>query len=264
MTPTTSYTYQSPIPTLVVATVLALASVTACDTTNTNGEDGPNAPVGGSTTTGYTNVGDQSDIYTDLGLINPVFIDLRDSVVVVKNDNGNVTWFAQLTFDTAQSMALDTILGLQDVPADMKRDILDTYLARFGATLDTSDKDNMVIKATISGRVTSEGIQEYMTSGTESKPFTIIRFDAKVGDTYEMTRASDGVKVKRTVTYKSEDDDYPVGFWLIKVFRTEEVSEDPLVEKITYITNHKFGLVGMELLMKDGTKREIQVWPPNL
>jgi hypothetical protein len=236
----------------------------ACDTTNTDANDGPNAPVGGNTSTDYTKVGDKTEVYTDLGQINPVFNNLRDSVVVTKNDNGNVTWFAQFIVDTSMTRALDTILGTESLPTDMKKQILDTYLHRFGATLDSTDKDNIKLTVTIKGRVTSDGIQEYMTSANESKPFTVIRFNAKVGDKYEMTQAADGAKVTRTVTYHSTTDDYPIGFWDIKVFKTEQTSADPLIKKMTYITNHKFGLVGIELEMLDGSVRKVTLWPANL
>lgn len=243
-----------------------------CETTSAD-DGGPNAPVGGNTTTGYTNLGDKTDVFTDLSNINPVFDGIKDSVVVVKNDNGNITWYLRFTFDSAITHALDTVLGVQNLPYETKKLILDTYLTRYGATLDTSDKEHMTLSTTIKGRVTSDGIQEYITSGTESKPFTVIRFNAKVGDVYETKRASDGAKITRTVTYHSTTDDYDMAFWKIKVFKTEEVSvdplvggnapADPLVKKVTYITNHKFGLVGIELQMIDGTTRKITVWPAN-
>lgn len=235
-----------------------------CDLFNSDAEDGPNAPVGGSTTTGYTNIGDKSDIYFNLSDVNPVFDGVKDSVVVLHNNDGNITWFIRFTVDTAITKALDTLLGIQSMSTEVKKQILDTYLENYGVVLDSTNKDRITLTTTIKGRVTSDGIQEYMTSANESKPFTIIRFNANVGDKYEMTRASDGAKIVRTVVYHSTDNDYPIGFWDIKVFKTEEVSSDPLIKKITYVTNHKFGLVGIELDMLDGTKRNVTVWPPNL
>ena len=113
-------------------------------------------------------------------------------------------------------------------------------------------------------KVTAEGIQEFVSSkGDLSKPFTIVKYNANVGDKYEFTN-SDGVKITRTVTYKSTTDDYQVGFWYLKVIKVEETREDPLTEKITYITNHKFGLVGVLLEPKAGKDIRVSVFPPTL
>lgn len=49
---------------------------------------------------------------------------------------------------------------------------------------------------------------------------------------------------------------------MLKVEETGE--EDPLIEKITYYTNHKYGLVGMENLTKNGKTLEVGVLPPTL
>jgi len=96
-----------------------------------------------------------------------------------------------------------------------------------------------------------------------SKPFTIVKYNANVGDKYEFT-SSNGMKITRTVTYKSTTDDYQVGFWYLKVIKVEETREDPLMEKITYITNHKFGLVGVLLEPKAGKDIRVTVFPPTL
>jgi len=44
----------------------------------------------------------------------------------------------------------------------------------------------------------------------------------------------------------------------------EETKEDPLFEKITYIANHKFGLVGVIVKGKNGKQTELSVFPPNM
>lgn len=260
--PLQSYAHTTFLTILFVSLAVTLV-VPSCDLLDSDSDD-PNSPVGGNTSTGFSNVGDKTDVYLDLDNINPVFNGIKDSVIVVKNDNGNVTWFVRFTVDTNMTLALDTLLGTQSLPDQTKKQILDTYLKNYNVVLDTTDKNAITLTTTLKGRVTADGIQEFMTSASESKPFTIIRYNAAVGDKYEMTRASDGSKITRTVVHHSTDNDYPIGFWNIKVFKTEEVSNDPLVSKITYITNHKFGLVGIELQMRDGTKREITVWPPNL
>jgi hypothetical protein len=113
-------------------------------------------------------------------------------------------------------------------------------------------------------KVTSEGIQEFVNSkGDLSRPFTIVKYGAAVGDKYEITN-TEGVKVTRTVTYKSTTDDYGIGFWMIKIIKVEETKEDPFVEKVTYYTNHKFGLVGIVINTKTGKELKLGIFPPTL
>ncbi|MBI3258309.1 MAG: hypothetical protein HYZ54_02335 [Ignavibacteriae bacterium] len=102
-----------------------------------------------------------------------------------------------------------------------------------------------------------------MSSGGDlSRPYTIVKYSANVGDKYEFTD-EDGIKVTRTVVSKSTTDDYYMGFWMIKVMKIEQVKEDPVIDKITYITNHKFGLVGIILQTKNGKTLKISILPPN-
>ncbi len=260
----TKYQSQSGLQNTALSVIILLSVVLAgCGLLESDSEDG-NAKLGGSTSTEFTNIGDHTDVIINLKYTHPAFERVQDSVVVVANQNGDVTWYAKFRFDTVVSKTLDTILGMQELPAEPKKAILDALLQRYGATLDTSDKDNMWISATLKGRVTSEGIQEYVSSGGDlSKPFTIVRYNANVGDVYRFKRP-DGVEVTRTVTSKSTTDDYPIAFWLIKVIKVEETSNDPFIKKITYITNHKFGLVGIEIETIDGFKTKVGLWPPNL
>jgi hypothetical protein len=159
-------------------------------------------------------------------------------------------------------MKLDTILGLQDLSEEVKRGILDEYLGRFNAKLDTTDKQNITLKADLMGKITDKGIQDYVYSGGDTdKPFTLIKYDAKVGDTYSFTD-DEGNTFTRKVVSKSTDDDYELGFLYIKVYKIEETQEnDPLVDKITYYANHKFGLVGIEIEMKGGVKASSTILP---
>ena len=54
-----------------------------------------------------------------------------------------------------------------------------------------------------------------------------------------------------------------MGFWLIKVLKIEQTKEDPIIDKITYITNHKYGLVGVILQTKNGQVFRLGIFPPN-
>jgi hypothetical protein len=96
---------------------------------------------------------------------------------------------------------------------------------------------------------TSEGILDYINA--DSKPFVLVKYDAKVGDKWECEK-SDGSKITRKVTAKSTTDDYSYGFYLIKTITVEQDSRIPGVTKIVYNANHKFGLVGVDVYLEDG------------
>ena len=225
---------------------------------------GPN-DLGGDPNLELTRVGQEFPLsISSTGGSSSALYNLKDSSVSTGNDAGVVTARAVFTFDTAFVRALETELGIEAVPAEIKHAFFETYLQRFGATIDSTNKDAMFVRADVKLKVTSEGIQEFVSSrGDLSRPFTIVKYNANVGDTYTFTN-SEGVNVTRTVAYKSETDDYAVGFWYLKVIKVEETKEDPLMEKITYVTNHKFGLVGVHMLTKAGKELRITVFPPTL
>lgn len=112
------------------------------------------------------------------------------------------------------------------------------------------------LNTTVKYKNTSEGILDY--TNKDGKPFVIVNYSSNVGDKYTLTK-SDGNTITRTVTAKSETDDYPVsgGFMLIKTMKVEQDSRIPGVTKIVYITNHKFGLVAIQVFMDDGTSSKI-------
>jgi hypothetical protein len=104
---------------------------------------------------------------------------------------------------------------------------------------------NSVSVSDIAFKITTEGIE----SKLPAYPGIIVKYDSKVGDTY-----NGGSGIKREVTYKSSDDDYPYGFMYIKVMKVEESPTPfPGVDKIVYIANHKFGMVGVEFTLDDNT-----------
>lgn len=130
------------------------------------------------------------------------------------------------------------------------------------ATVTNSVLKNMIANfpgVTINGNTVSIKDMQIQQSTDGIKCFTgpgagiIVKYDSKVGDTYAI--GSTG-KV-RTVVSKTGVDDYPYGMFLIK---TIQVETDPKifkvsggVSKITYIANHKFGLVGVKVAFDDGT-----------
>jgi hypothetical protein len=251
---------KSLVGTLLAAAACAAIGFISCSDTAT----GPN-DIGGETNLDLTQVGNTFSAYLDVtNEVIPGLDHMNDSIVITKNDNGIVTTHVLVGFDTAFVSGLDSALGTKSLPWSAKLAILDTYLDRYGATIDTTNKLAMKVNFDLKMKVTSEGIQEFVHSkGDLSRPFTIVKYGAAVGDKYQFVR-DDGVTVTRTVTYKSATDDYPLGFWQIKVIKVEESASDPLMEKVTYYTNHKFGLVGVVFLTKNGRELKIGIFPPNL
>lgn len=247
-------------PFVFAAAMMITLAWTACN------EDDPAGPndLGGDPNLELTQVGQEFPISITIPGTQSILSELKDSIVITANDGGIVTMRAIVGFDSAWVRGLEAELGISALPIPSKRAILETYMQRFGAVLDSSDKQAMTMRVDAKLKVTSEGIQEFVNSkGDLSKPFTIVKYNANVGDKYEFTN-SDGEKITRTVAYKSTTDDYEVGFWYLKVIKVEETKEDPLMEKITYVTNHKFGLVGVHMQMKTGKEIKVTVFPPTL
>jgi len=238
-------------------------TVASCGLLESDAQD-PNE-IGGETNLEMTEVGQKFDVYADLYDFIPDGYIWEDSIIVTKRSSGVVTMDVNLRFEEKVIYTLDSLFGTQNLPRESKLAILDAVLEKYGATIDTSEKGFIRIHAEPKFKITSEGIQEYVNSnGDQSKPFTIIKYNAKVGDKYTFKR-SDGTTITRTVTYHSTDDDYEVGFWLLKVFKTEEVvPNDPLFQKIIYVTNHKYGTVGAHIFTKDGKEIRLGIWPPTL
>jgi hypothetical protein len=114
------------------------------------------------------------------------------------------------------------------------------------------------LNSTMKYKNTSEGILDY--TNKDGKPFVIVNYSSNVGDKYVFTK-SDGTTITRTVTGKTTVDDYPVmgGSMLIKTMTVEQDSRIPGVNKIVYITNHKYALVAIVFYMNDGTSTKISL-----
>jgi len=108
-------------------------------------------------------------------------------------------------------------------------------------------------------RITTKGFQDVFPDGS---CLTIINYDAKEGDTYR--KKMSGGDLVRKVVKVSNDDDFPWGFMYIKTVKVEETgSRIPGVSKIVYYGNHKFGLVGMDIIFEDGSERMLNVFSDN-
>lgn len=241
---------------LVLIAIIAFAL--SCDDNSSD----PNK-IGGSTDIDLTKVGNEFGIYFNVPELELNFNgNVKDDVKIVKSDNGIVTFKATFTTNEDFLKKVDTLLGTQDLSETMKHTIVDEYLDKYNASIDTSDKQNLKLEFEIISKITSEGIQGFTHSGGDlSKPFTLIKYDAKVGDKYTFTDDAGNI-ITREVTYISTKEDYELYFYNIKVFKIEETQpKDPLIEKIEYIANHKFGLVGAKVIMKDGKTPTIEILP---
>lgn len=107
-------------------------------------------------------------------------------------------------------------------------------------------------------KVTSEGYLDYFMEG---KPWVVGRYADGVGTKYSI-KNSKGETLTREVTEKTGKDEWPLGFLLIKTSKIEQQApaDDPVIDKVIYRINHKFGLVYVEYQLKDGTSLKLNVW----
>lgn len=221
--------------------------------------------LSGNTNIDLSEPGSEFGVFIEMeGADNSAFSAIEDDVVITERNGGIVTMSASFAIDEDNLKKIDTLLGTHELTEDLKHKVVDHYLDLTGAVIDTTDKENMTLDVILKGKITDEGIQDFVHSqGDESKPFTLIKYNASVGDKWEFTR-EDGVTVTREVTYKSTDDEYELGFIYIKVTKVEETTDDEITDKVVYYTNHKFGLVGIELHLMNGTVVRSTVIPWNV
>lgn len=197
-------------------------------------KDVPNGPndLGGETNIPLTQVGSVSSIYITINGVNLPSAEMT----VTRNDDGIVTYHAEmdLTGDPDSAMYADLI------PPEYK------------------DENGMIV-GDFEFKITSEGMQDFFQS---NKPWTIVKYDDGVGTEYPLT-TDRGQELVRTVTEKTGEDDWPLGFYYIKTSKVEEENPPYMKEaaKITYRANHRFGIVYMEVLLKDGNRAAVEVVP---
>jgi hypothetical protein len=109
-------------------------------------------------------------------------------------------------------------------------------------------------------KMTDEGILDY--NNFNGDPFVLVKYDAEVGDKYTHTK-SDGTTVVREVVRKSTTDDFYWSGMLIKTIDVDVKVNVPGISKITYFSNHKFGLVAVRVTMEDGTTPQLSLVPSN-
>jgi hypothetical protein len=178
------------------------------------------------------------DPNTEIGQVNNTFalsvkvgnenVNLGENIKVISNNNGLATLKIQANVN--QSPKLKQLLDR--IPVNI---------------YDSQGK----IDVTTQFKATTEGIQDYFNK--DGKAHTLVKYNAKVGDKY-ILKKSDGTTITRTVTARSDVDDFPYGFLYIKTITIEQDSRIPGIRKFVYRANHKFGIVHVEALLEDGSK----------
>ena len=107
-------------------------------------------------------------------------------------------------------------------------------------------------------KITSEGYLDYFVEG---KPWVMVKYDDGVGTTYSI-KTSKGETLTRTITEKTGVDEWPLGFFLIKTTKVEQEApaDDPVIDRVIYRVNHRFGLVYLEYILKDGTTLKLDIF----
>lgn len=190
--------------------------------------------LGGDVKTEISNVGDEFDLSVQVG---DQYVNLNDQIKVISNNNGLVTM--NIKANVSQAPKIKQLLD--KIPGNV-------YDAQGNVDV------NVQLK------VTTEGIQDFFNK--DQKPHTLVKYNAKVGDQYKMTK-SDGKTITRTVTARSDVDDFPYGFYYIKTITLEQDSRIPGIQKFVYRANHKFGIVYLEIYLEDGSKVSSYIFAPN-
>lgn len=181
--------------------------------------DVPPNELGGDTDLPMNEIG---NTYNASVFINDEYINLNESVVITSKEDGEI------------------IVNIQaDLPDSPVVNLISSEFIKDGR-----------IDGEFRFKNTSEGVLDYFNK--ENKPFIIAKYDAEVGDKYELELAG-GRKVTRTVTRKSSTDDFEWGWYYLKTITVEQDSDIPGIAKIIYNVNHKFGWVSIDVEMEDGT-----------
>lgn len=206
---------------------------------------------------------------TKLVLISALLLSTFSSCDVIESikPNGDIGGVQSPMGEIGNTFSLGTVDGVSDANAEVKS--LESGVSSVTASATISDPTLLTIAKNISSltvignkvsvtgkyRITDEGIQNVLDDGN----FTLIKYSDKVGQKY--THKIDGKTITREIEYISNDNEYPYGFINIKVIKIVETGRAiPGVNKIEYITNHKFGLVGFKTYFEDGSSKEVRFY----
>lgn len=218
---------------LIIFSALILFVATSCDLF----EDGifnssSSTKLGGSADIPINTVG---NTFTTIGLKvgNNWVSNVNPTMEIIKSENGVNT--IKINADLASNPALSKLNSL--IPTELK---------------DSQGKLNFELKV----KITDEGWLDY--TNADKEPVVLVKYDDKVGDKYSVTTSS-GSKIVREITRKSTTDDYAYGFMDIKVIQVEQETSFPGLSKYVMYFNHKFGLVGLEVVAEDGSTVSSQI-----
>lgn len=206
-------------------------------------ETDPNV-LGGDTNIPLTQKDSATSVYFALNGQNAGGVEIK----VASNDNGMVTYSGTADPADLPDSVITSLLSI--IPQ------LVTYYnpQDFTYSIDGTGKLHFTFKL----KITSEGMQNYFVDG---KPWTLKYADG-VGASHSITR-NNGDVLTATVTEKTGQDDWGYGFMYIKTSKIEynAPATDPVVDKVTYRVNHKFGLVYVKVESKDGKVLEADLFP---
>lgn len=143
--------------------------------------------------------------------------------------------------------SLENGVSVFTASANVTNQALKTLLSNYPSVFTING--NTVSTSNIRLKQTTEGVK----CETDAFPGVVVKYGSKVRDKYPVGNTG----VNRTVISKSDTDDYPYGFMLIKTIQVEQ----PLpnlkfagITKVVWIANHKFGIVAAEVYLDDNTK----------
>ena len=224
---------------LKISAFLVVVALVSCK------KDDPAATgLGGETNIPLTAVDSVSGVYAELDGANALSTEIK----IKANNDGDVTYTGSVDLLTLSP-------ELQAKALEVLNEHGDYYDASKYVTLTPDMKLNFEFKV----KITSEGYQDYFTDG---KPWIMVKYNDPVGTTYTVVNKN-GETLTRTITEKTGQDDWPFVFFLIKTVKVEQqiASDDPMVDHIEYRVNHKFGLVYLEYVFKDGTNLAFELVP---
>lgn len=223
------------VETLFLVSLLLLLSCSKDETKNS---------LGGDTDIALTKVDSVSDLYITIDNDARVYADMK----VLSNKNGDVTYGITVDLKT------------------LTPDVVNILLNNFSSIKDKIENrgkinisNDMILDAEFTIKITSEGYLDYFVDG---KPWIVAKYSDGVGTKYTVVSNS-GETLTRTVTEKTGENDWPLGFFDIKtsLIEQEVPAGDPLFKKISYRVNHKFGLVYLEVVLQDGHEIKTDIIP---
>ncbi|MBK9151476.1 MAG: hypothetical protein IPM26_10950 [Saprospiraceae bacterium] len=205
-------------------------------------KDDPNTELSGDTDIALTKVDSVSGVYLTY---NNTYISSTD-MKVVSNVKGDVTYEVKMDLNTLtpelKAKAIELFPKLRDY---------------HGLGTDLKITPDLKLEFRFKLKITSEGYLDYFTDG---KPWVMARYGDGVGTKYTI-KNKNGETLTRAITEKTGKDEWPLGFYLIKtsLIEQEAPSDHPVFERISYRVNHRFGLVYVEFLLKDGSKVKFNI-----